>query len=360
MGSGIGENPRDGLGEIYARYVRAAAERTHHWANYHLERGLVAITGVPTPRGEDVNVRARLVLPSAGEIRNKTKDRLTDEQLAAMRPVAVDLGVGRKSTILPVGLGIPGRYLAATEGGLEWKMKAEIVAAVRDRNAINVTVCASEHVIATPGEIENMAKMYGANPGDTIGPNTYIPTQFGMAEFHTRNLTGFEAQESVHMFGYDIRPGYQRNGEQGALRTVGFAPDESGDWTEVRLLKIGRENYLNGDKPAYRYQPDTGDVVGILSDAYRILDKDFETPLAFFTTPTYPSRELGVARASVESGRLMVVPTVGADAIALAKGERPPSADVALDKLMPQVPGELHVLAGLNIQLGQLLAALGR
>ncbi len=187
-----------------------------------------------------------------------------------------------------------------------------------------------------------MAKMYGARPGEEVGPDTFVPTQLGMAEFHMRNLAGFEPDMRTHMFGYQVGPGWPRTGEQGALVTLGYAPDAEGNYKEMRLFIVNRQNNPDG---SYEHQPDTAGVLGILSDAHGVIDGDYKTPLVFFTTPTYPSREIGAARASASTGRVMVTPTVGADAIAAAKGEDAPSVDAALDKLSKQIPGEFFVIA---------------
>lgn len=348
--AGIGEGMIGDHTDVHDQYVKALGEYNLRRTDLTLERSLIAVTGEVTPPGIVVSERAMEVFPSPAEIRAKSKPDFSPAQLARLRPVAGNLGVGRKSNILPSGLMVPGEYMAATEGGLDWKMDAEIRAAVADDKAGVVTACASPYVKATPGEIANMERKYGARPGERIGQDTFVPTQLGIAEYHLRHLLGFEQEENVHMFGYEVGPGWNRTGEQGMLRTVGFAPSEHGYQTELRLLVVDRQNNPDG---SYEHQPDTAGVLGILSDAHRMIDRDGQTPIGFFTTPTYFSREVGVARASIRNGRVMVAPTVGADAIAAAKGEEAPTTEAALDKLMNQMPGEFYVTAEQNNLLRQ-------
>jgi hypothetical protein len=346
------------MGGVYGNYVRAEAEATSAKYDWLLEQGLIALTGEPIPTDWPIHEQAMEVFPSPQEVRTQAK-ALSSEQMQRLRSPARLVGIGRKETILPSGLLLPGPYRAKLEGGLVWKMAGEAVAACGDPGAIEVTFCASPHVKSTAAEIANLAKLYDAHPGERVGPDTFVPTQYGEAEFLARQLPGFREQETVHPFGYDVTNGYARNAEPGALRTLGFAQDGERQRKPVRLFAIERENYERADGTmGYRNQPDTADVMGLLSDANNGIDGDTQTPAAFFTTPTYPSRELGVARASMLHGRLMVTPTVGADGIAQMKGEEPPAtAEAALDKLINQVPGEFYVMAE---QAGRLAAALPR
>jgi len=323
------------------------AELTAATARYHLEQALIAATGNATEIDVSITERVITIFPSPTEVRSHAKEPMPSAQLEALKPVAQQMGIGRKENVLPTGMMVTGPYRAKLEGGMVWKMDAEQNLALSDPNALSITFCASPYVELMPDEVRVLEERYGAQPGDAVSAETFVPTQYGAAEFLARRAPGFRLQEEVHHFGYDIHNGNAITTEQGALRTLGYIPDANGTYKEVSLFRIDRENFEKPDgKVGYRNQPDAAATMTILSEADKVLYGDAETPNAFFTTPTYPSRILAVSRASVETGRLMVTPTAGADLIAEMKGEVPPAnAEEALTKLINQVPGELRVIA---------------
>ncbi len=132
FGVGIAEGAS---GDVYAQYVGALAEYNLRRADFFLEQGLIAVTGQETPPGMTVSERAMQVFPTPTQIRAQAVPNLDADQLTRLRPVGRELGIGRKGTILPSGLMIPGRYMAVAEGGLEWKMKGEVDAAVTDSSS---------------------------------------------------------------------------------------------------------------------------------------------------------------------------------------------------------------------------------
>ena len=160
---------------------------------------------------------------------------------------------------------------------------------------------------------------------------------------------GFRAKEYELPFSYDIHNNFTTSNEAtGQFKMLGWVGS-----TPVIMMRVDREDYIDteSNKPKYRNQPQTADVIAIV-DAVQRQEDETEHPIAFVTSATYePSRTVDAARASLKIRRPVGVATYGTARLASVKGE-----DVPQPAALNQLPGELHKLATNTRKLEAALA----
>lgn len=334
--------------EMYKDLVRVDAAREVAKTNYQLTKAAEAVSGVAGAHPSEI-------FPTAEQVRNKSKQPLTPEQLDAVRPIAKSMGVGEKGNRTLADRGISGPHHAVVEGGLPHKIIAEAFLAAGDPNAEEITFSASPKVKFNETQL---AAMHATFPKET-DPSRFGTTEYDVASYIATHMQGTQAVEPVvHNFGYEVARDGQTtiNQEQtGQLQTIGVGnrPDKA---IKINLLRVDRHEYEEKGKPKYR-APQTDGVIGLIDAALK-QGGDNDTPIGFYTTPTYPSRETATKIAQIKTGRLAGIATAGADYVSSSKGEGlAPSQDAALEKLLPQVPAELGEMALKTQQLEELLSA---
>lgn len=275
------------------------------------------------------------VFPAPGEVRAEDEGlNLNDLQAAELRKAAAELGFGRMENRNLSEQGLIGANVII-EGGQPHKMQAEAVLVAEDTGAQpkRIFIAGSPHrKLTNQAEIESAERIFG-EAGET---------EYDTARQVAQSLPGFHPEEYDLPFGYDIQNNYTvTNQATGQLKMIGWSGN-----TPVILLKVDRENYIEGDQQKYRNQPGTADLVGVV-DAVQKQEDDPTTPIALVTSATYePSRLVDCVRASLVHNRTVGVAAYGSNCLAAIKGE-----DLPAPAPLNQLPGELHKLAQQVVKL---------
>jgi len=286
------------------------------------------------------------VFPASGERRADDVGLvLSSEQEQDLRSIAAELGFGRLADQTPSELGLYGACMVL-EGGQAHKTLAEAGLVLDDAGTTPsmLVFSASGHRRVGDAEAETTSRILGV-PVEQVGE-----TEYDVAAQVASHLPGYEglAQPEVLPWGYDINDGFSlTEGPSGQLVRVGTIGD-----IPVVLLRVDRQDYVDDatGKPRYRNQPGTAEVIGIV-DAVQRDRGDIDTPIAFVTSSTYEASRLPDAMcASLTTGRIVGVPTYGAQRLAEVKGE-PLPAPAPIN----QLPGEFNRMAAQVKKLAEVL-----
>lgn len=304
------------------------------------EKILRAAVEVVSPGNTEAGVLE--VFPKSGEVRCEGEViDLTPIQEASLREVVAQLGTGRRTDRTAEQIGIGPGYDADIEGGLPWKVLAELAVAA---DAGTFIMAGSPHRQVGPAEVrflyERGIPFNGSSEHDMVRSIVEVEPGF------VQNETGDE----VLPFGYDIDDNHRLVQEPtGQFTLIGHI-----DGRPVILMRVDRENYIDetDGKPKYRKQPDVRDRLRILSDI-RAARGDNETPIVCVDSSTYqPSRDVDGVRVGLmpqSNGRRFGVVTYGMDTLGSIKGE--PSAPPVL----ANVVGEVHRTGEQMVKLRQEL-----
>lgn len=263
-------------------------------------------------------------LPEPTEVRRESERMtLSSEQEVSLREIAGRFGIGGEQDVLATA------EHQIIEGGLAWKVAAEVAIASSARTM--VFAGSPNRSITREDERTFMQNIIGEDA--EIGMTEYdIVRQIASAQ------SGFEPleQEETLPFGYSISDNFEVTGEPtGQLVRIG-----SIDGRDILLLRVDRENYVDevGDNK-YRNQPDGAAIMGIVADVLTA-NGDEESAVGLVTSNTYSSRAIDVKRAGHQKGRVFQVGMYGRQTLADVKGE-----PIAESTEINQIPGELHVIA---------------
>lgn len=293
------------------------------------------------------------VFPPARERRDDAPDpEFTEDQETRLRTAAAELGFGRTSDRIASEVGLNPGYIAIIDGGMVHKVKAEIELALADDvqpGRIVVAASSGRKIDSTDpeaaDEVESVKYQLGLTPTTIINETEYSITKKLLAT--VPRFIPLEEPREVPL-GYDIDNNNasiaEPTGQFLEVGTIGNVP--------VVLLRIDRENYIDEDgKAKYRKQPDSAGTMAIVSDALAA-SGDTGTALGFITGSNYQtSREVDAVRAMLSFGRIVAVPTYGAQRLARVKGK-----EVLTPAPINQLPGELHHIAKQIKKLEQSLS----
>ncbi len=307
------------------------------------EEILRAAVEVVSPGNTEADVLE--VFPKSGEVRCEGEViDLTPIQEASLREVVAQLGAGRRTDRTAEQIGISPGYDADIEGGLAWKVLAELKVAA---DAGTFIMAGSPHRQVGPGEVGFLSERGIPFAGGS---------EYKMVRSIVEAVPGFvknEAGDAVLPFGYDIDNNHQLTQKpSGQFKLIGHL-----DGREVIWMRVDRENYIDeadGGKPKYRKQPDVRDRLRILSDI-RAARGDNETPVVCVDSSTYqPSRDVDGVRVALlpqSKGRQFGVVTYGMDTLGNIKGES--SAPPVLANVLGEIHRTAEQMAKLRLELAR-------
>lgn len=252
---------------------------------------------------------------------------ISEEEEAQLREIAGRFGLGGEQDIMT------GADVDIIEGGKPWKVLAE--SAISSPTKLKVFAGSPYRKIGTD-EVEFVQEKYG----DTAGQ---ITTEYDMVWRIAREQDGFTPldEEEVLPFGYDIDNEFAISQEPtGQLVRIGTIEQSDGEVTDVVVLRIDREEYIDeAGASKYRNQPNSAQVMGIISDVLTAAG-DEESAIGMVTSSTYPSRSIDAVRAGRQHEREFRTGMYGRQTLAGMK-----DGSVAKPTQLEQIPGELYVIA---------------
>jgi hypothetical protein len=294
------------------------------------------------------------VLPETPEVRAEADDvQMSSEQEKALRETVAVLGVGRESDQTLAENSLSGGHVII-EGGQLHKIIAESQVAVADSAQAPASIifaASAERAIKDTEKVaekttaqKTLSLHYGRDVSiDEVGGNEYE-----LAIQAAKLIPGFEADEPAEIgCSYD-KETYEVNAESSdQFINIGHVGN-----TPVMIMRIDRSYYEDDEgKTKYR-QPKTADVVKIIDAVVRTHNPENDAPIALVTSGTYrPSRQVDVARASLETGRVAGVAAYGTHRLADVKGD-----DLPQPTDLNQIPGELGKAARSVAKLEAYLA----
>ena len=314
------------------------------------QRILRAAVGIVHPENPEADPQKVFPAPNVPVRAEDEGLQLADDQKEELIARADELGFGRPENVTLSEIGLGKWAMVVLEGGQPHKMMAEARVVTEDRDATPKTIifaASAQREVKSPAEIESATNLFG---GDQTGK-----TEYDMAEQVIRALPGFREPFDFEVggplnFAYDIHNDFAVSSEvSGQMVRLGYLGPTTLD-VSVHMLRVDREDYMDGDKPRYRKQPNTADLIGIL-DASQRLSYETSMPIAFVTSGAYrPSRAVLTALAGLRTGRQIGLVTYGNDLVNEVRGtDLPPPLN--------QLPGELQYMAEKTVELEAALQA---
>lgn len=291
-----------------------------------MSQQLAAAVEVVAP-GSDAEIKDVFTLPS--ERRDDDPGlELTAEQETNLREVAAQLGWGRQADKTPESQGLNPGFTAIIEGGQPHKVMTELLVASAGQPGLYFVAGSPNRQITNEAERASGCNILGVS-GDALAD-----TEYDVNRQLVESMVGYAALDGGDLVldaSYDIDNGNQPSvGQSGQFVRIGHI-----NGSPVVLMRIDREDYMDGDQPKYRKQPDSAGVMKIVSEvAGGLVHSD---QIGFVTSSTYePSRSVDQIRSWAQTGRQIELVTYGTDSLARVKGV--PSQPGPIN----QLPGELR------------------
>ena len=282
----------------------------------------------------DRSADPRKVLPKPNEVRADDPGLdLSAAKEADLREVAGRFGLGGEIDVES------GADYEIKEGGKAWKVDAE---ARLGQNAKAHIFAGSPDRILGEDEVAYMQKR--------IEEGEVAKTEYDMvrqlAELQPDFLALSEPQ--VLPFGYDINDNHALvNNPTGQLVKIG----DQGN-TEVMLLRVDRENYIDDDgNKKFRNRPDSAALMTLIGNVLSAKG-DEASSVGIATSTTYASRAVDTVRAGLKNGRTFAVGMYGRQTLADVK-----ESPVAEPTDIKQIPGELREMYEKLVSLKEELKA---
>ena len=246
-----------------------------------------------------------------------------DEQEAKAREVGRRFGYGAEQD---VNSGLIGGVRIA-EGGKVWKIMAEVEAIKQEHQPTVVMIAGSPHRKLGEDEITFLRDQH----------NLHMPegaTEYDAAKWVSERFADGQIDEQLRVldFGYEIAEGnVVVQQPTGQLVHIG----ETSSGQSVQLLRVDRENYEEDGVAKYRYQPNTANLMNMVS-AFLKLKGDETSPVALATSNTYASRQTEPIRAGLSNGRPFGVVMYGRQTL------RELNAAVPAELPLNHLPGDLR------------------
>jgi hypothetical protein len=294
----------------------------------HMDQQLQAAVEVVAP-GTELTVAETFSLPA--ERRDDDPGlELSEDQEASLRAIAANLGWGRTGDKSPEDQNLRPGYVAIIEGGQPHKVIAELTLALEGNPSVLFVAGSPNRMITAEAERESGSRILG------IPKEMLASTEYGVNRQLVEAFDGFEDYpegDTELGLGYDI----DNNNQLTGISTGQFLRLGKINGAPVILMRIDRENYMDGDQVKYRKQPDSAAVMQIVDAALKAGDDTAELQIGFVTSSTYePSRAVDQIRAWAKTGREVELVTYGTERLAEVKGV--PSQPGPIN----QLPGELR------------------
>jgi hypothetical protein len=249
----------------------------------------------------------------------------TPDQIEAAQAVAHELGWGSEQDV-ESGLSGGVRIL---EGGLAWKIAAELEAAQRDGDPNSLILVGSKNRKITDDERAFFQERYGV----ALGADA---TEYDIAAFFAKRAADKDDSHegTVEPFGYQVAPDNPTVYEA-TEQLISMGANQAGQ--EVLIIRSDREDYVDDEtgKKKYRYQPRTVNLMNFVSDV--LTAKGFvDDPVGFVTGSGYPSRIPDTIRAGLSKNRQYGLAMYGRANMAEVR-QKP----IQLAPNLEQLPGEL-------------------
>lgn len=268
------------------------------------------------------------VFPLPPEVRRDAPDPGWDKaQVKGAQTVAANFGYGALED-KPTGLD-GGIYIA--EGGLAWKIAAELRLFQNEKHPRALHIAGSQH----RGPLSQAEHSFTQDKlGRLLGA--------GGNEYHlARSFTGelpkmHTGLPEVLHFGYEVADGNKLVREPtGQFTHIGHS--EHG--YAVGTIRVDRENFIDDEgKPAYRFQPTPERLMGLVHEIL-VLQGNLTAPIGYLTSHRYASRVPDAWLAGLKHGRRFEVGMYGQKTLAKVKG-----VEVDADQEINQLPGDLRVM----------------
>lgn len=348
---------------------RLAAERLIIDSRMVLRDAVEAVAGNP-------ELDPLVVFAPPGERRDDAPDLdLDPDQTQALRSVAEKLGANRETDLTAKELGASKKHKAVLQGGQPGKEKAQLENALGIQRVQIGDEIVEGYVLDMYNYVRPESLVVAASPYRKIGVDpdraqadakevqdtikvldlpegTEVKTsEYENAEAIIRRLPGFEADEEVLPFGYDIYNDFAVNDEPtGQFRRLGTV-----NGIPVVLMAIDRQDHYDerGKVVKYTNQPKTVDTLQIVDRVLKAAGDD-DSDIVYHTSQLYlPGERTAALQAGIQAKRAMHVAAYGKNRLAEVRGLGAPAP--LLDN---QLPGELHKAAKNLVALESVLGEL--
>lgn len=268
-------------------------------------------------------------LPAATvELESARRDGLNPELSAEaeqnLREIAGRFGIGGESDVV----GAATHRIA--EGGLVWKVEAELENIHKVTGLDTVILAGSPYRTLRDDELEHIKTKYNADLGGE--------TEFDMVRF----LMERDNNYIPHDIEGDLGFGYTVDSEHALVEKATGQLVNTGTYfgIPVVLLRVDREVYFDEEDQAerYRHQPDSAALMRFISDVLSACGDD-QSAVGLDTSTTYASRAVDTLRAGLRTNRSFDVGMYGRQTLADVQG-KPAKEPTEIF----QIPSELHTM----------------
>lgn len=308
-------------GEIVRAQVDAFIDERMQWLGDAVE----ILAGDRSLNPLDALPAATVELESAR--RDEADPMLSPEDEQKLREIAGRFGIGGESDVVGDA---PHRI---AEGGLVWKVEAELENMERVPGLQTMILAGSPHRTIRDDEVDYVQGKFG----DDISGKT----EYEMVRWLIEQRAGFISR-SPQQDDKDLGFGYQIDAQNTFVEGATGQLLEIGSYfgRPVLLLSVDREIYFDEEAQAerYRYQPDSAALMRFIGNVLTVCG-DNASGVGLDTSTTYAARQVDTIRAGLRDSRAFDVGMYGRQTLADVQG-KPAKEPTEIF----QIPGELFAL----------------